>query len=338
MNVAELTRAFLDRRILGPAGPFEPARAVVTRKSLLLFTPDLVLKLRRPLFVDGQDQSLVSVRVATSARERFIGRQLSPDVYLEEVALRLDQAGEACVLQPGWAGGEPVVLMKRLPDERRADHVLLSGLSSEEKLRQLELAMQQLARFHVDAEFHTEPPLASVDRPGARFHALMDRLAGALGAAERDALLTETNAWLERLAPTFDHRIRERRVRSLHGEIRLEHLYLPGEVRASGALAIAFIDSDDGPDDGRVIDTAEEVMSLALELDAIAGTAFSDRVVDAYAGQTTDASLRKVARFYKRLGCLRRAAEALVDAAAPGANVAEERERARFFIERALAC
>lgn len=336
MNPVELARAFKDRRITGPGGVLTPDNAMLTRKSLLLFTPELVLKLRRPRHVDGQDQSLVSVRHALAGRERFIGRQLSPDVYLDDVTLNLDEARDMFVLQPGWIVGEPVVLMRRLPDTQRADRVLLSGVPAPRLIEQLELAMQSLASFHASAEFHTVPPLADPAHPGQRFHALMERLGPALSDAERTALLGETGAWLDRLAGTFAHRILERRVRSGHGEIRLEHMFLPGEERVSGRAPVAFIDADDGPDEGRVIDIAEDVMSLALELDAVIGQAASDRVVDAYAGQTGDASLRKVARFYKRLGCLRRAAQALTEAEEPGADAAEANGRARFFVERAL--
>lgn len=127
MNPVELARAFKDGRITGPGGVLTPQHAMLTRKSLLLFTPELVLKLRRPRHVDGQDQSLISVRHALAGRERFIGRQLSPDVYLDDVTLSLDEARDMFVLQPGWVGGEPVVLMRRLPDTQRADRVLLSG-------------------------------------------------------------------------------------------------------------------------------------------------------------------------------------------------------------------
>jgi len=336
MNPVELARAFQSGRLVGPAGPLAGRRATITRKSLLLYTDDLVIKLRRPRFVDDQDQSLISVRHALTGRERFIGRHLSPDIYLEDVTLDFDAARDVFVVQPGWVTGEPVVLMRRLPDEQRADHVLLSGIATSRVLDQLEMAMQRLASFHANAEFHVEPPYADPATPGHRFHAALGRLGAALGEAERTALITETSAWLERLAPSFEHRIIERRVRSLHGQIRLEHLFLAGLARVQGRAPVAFIDPDDGPDEGRMLDIAEDVMSLALELDAILGTAASDRVVDAYAAQTSDASLRKVARFYKRLGCLRRAAEALEEAGEPDADAAEANERARFFIERAL--
>lgn len=336
MNPVELARAFQSGRLVGPKGPLAARRATITRKSVLLYTDDLVLKLRRPRFVDDQDQSLISVRHALVGRERFIGRHLSPDVYLEDVTLDFDEARDVFVLQPGWVTGEPVVLMRRLPDEQRADHVLLSGIATSRILDQLEMAMQHLASFHANAEFHTEAPYADPATPGRRFEAALERLGAALSEDERTTLVTETSAWLERLAPSFEHRIIERRVRSLHGEIRLEHLFLPGMARVHGRAPVAFIDPDDGPDEGRMLDTAEDVVPLALELEAILGAAASDRVVDAYAGQTGDGSLRKVARFYKRLGCLRRAAEALDEAAEPDADPTEGRERARFFIERAL--
>lgn len=332
MNPTELARAFQDRRFVGPDGPLAPRRAMLTRKSLLLFSDDLVLKLRRPRLIDGYDQSLMSVRYAMIARERFIGRQLSPEVYLDDCVLRPDSNFDKVILHRGLIEGEPIVLMRRLPDAQRADRLLLDGLAPEAARPLLERAMVRLARYHANAEHYTDPALADAPRARARLATVLEQVAPALTAAEHERLTRETGEWLDALAPTLLHRVAERRVRSLHGEVRLEHLFLAGR----GASEPAFIDPNEGPDEERMLDTAEEVMSLALELDAVLGRELSDRVVDAYAAETADATLRKVARFYKRLGCLRRAAEALVEAAEPEADAAEAQGRARFFIECAL--
>jgi len=332
MNPTELARAFQEERFVGPEGPIVPRRAMLTRKSLLLFSDDLVLKLRRPRLIDGYDQSLMSVRYAMVGRERWIGRQLNGEVYLDDCVLRPDANFDKVILHRGFIEGEPLVMMRRLPDAQRADRLLLAGLAPEEARRPLEQAMLRLARFHANAEHFTDPLHGDAARIHGRFTGVLETLMPVLVPAEHERLLDETGEWIATLEPTFAHRVAERRVRTLHGEVRLEHLFLPG-----GGLADAtFIDPNDGPDEERTLDTGEEVMSLALELDMLLGRELSDRVVDTYASETADATLRKVSRFYKRLGCLRRASEALLDAAEPEPDVAEAEGRARFFIERAL--
>lgn len=332
MNPTELARAFHDRKFVGPNGLLVPRRALLTRKSLLLFSDDVVLKLRRPREIDGYDLSMMSVRYAMIGRERWIGRQLSPEVYLDDCVLLPDDSGDKVILHRGFIQGEPIVMMRRLPDAQRADHFLLADHDPAEARRLLDRAMVRLARFHAEAEHHATPPFGDAGRARARFEAVLAKVVPLLTPDEHARLSNETREWLDALEPTLAHRVAERRVRSLHGEVRLEHLFLPGQ----GVTDAAFIDPNDGPDDERALDTAEEVMGLALELDALLGPEVSDRIVETYATETADATLRKVARFYKRLGCMHRAAEALVDAAEPGADVDDANGKARFFMERAL--
>ena len=93
MNPTALARLFRERQLEGPEGVLEPRRALLTRKSLLLFTDDLVLKLRRPREAgpyDWHDASAMSVRYMLIARERWFGRQLNEGVYLEDCVLRAD--------------------------------------------------------------------------------------------------------------------------------------------------------------------------------------------------------------------------------------------------------
>ncbi len=162
-----------------------------------------------------------------------------------------------------------------------------------------------------------------------RFERALAQIRDRIEPAQHEQLARETAGWATQMLPTFQHRITERRVRVLHGAVRLEHIF----VKGPGLPEAAIIDGNDAPDHERVGDTAEDIMGLAIELDAALGVDISARIVDAYAAETADASLRKVARFYKRFACLVRAGEAWNDAADgdPSAD-----ERARFFVRRSL--
>lgn len=333
MNPTALARLFRERQIDGPEGVLEPRRALLTRKSLLLFTDDLVLKLRRPRDPgphDWHDASAMSVRYMLVARERWFGRQLNEGVYLEDCVLRPAEDGRI-MLHRGFVEGEPVVLMRRLPDETRAD-AFLADAAPDEAQRRLARFFERLARFHANAESHDKPPFGRPERPRERFEAALALVAPLLSPAEHERLRDETGEWLARLAPTFTHRIMERRVRTVHGDLRMEHLFL-GAADAD----LALIDPNDDQDSERALDTAEDVMSLALELEVVLGREATHRAIEAYASATLDVTLRRVARFYTRLACVRRAAEAVIDGLEPDADVHDAHDRARGFIALALA-
>ncbi len=327
MNPTELARAFKEGKFIGPKGPLVPRRAMLTRRSLLLFTDQMVVKLKRPRVVDGVDQTDMRERYAMVARERWVGEQLNAEVYLDDFVLRVDD--DHVTMVRGYVEGEPIVLSRRLPDAQHAE-ALLAANADDDLRRGLEQAVVRLARFHAKSEMFTSGPLANERRPVQRFEQALERIREHLEPAQHEQLARETAEWATQLLPTFQHRIIERRVRLLHGAVRLEHIF----VKGPGLPEAAIIDGSDAPDHERANDIAEDIMGLAIEIDAALGVDIGARVVDAYAAETTDASLRKVARFYKRLACMMRAGEAWNDAADGDASA---EQRARFFVRRALS-
>jgi len=361
MNPIDLARAFRDGRVRAAAPPeaglahrpvpIVAERALLTRKSLLVFTSQSVIKVRRPIMVDGFDQSVPSVRYGMTGHERTVGRRIAPEVYYDDLVLRVAAAhpqhdtttraalataspsidpGPTLELVPGLVEGEPVVAMVRLPEDRRADHLLASRWVTPELF---DPAMVRLATFHAESDPHPHAPAADPAHFIPQVRDLVMRVATVATPSECRHLEAETLGWVEQLAGTLAHRVMEGRVRDIHGEVALEHLFI-GEDGTP-----AFIDPDDGLPEAHVMDTGEEVMRLALELDLLASPAFSDRVLETYATATADGTLRRVARLFKRLAALRFAADAAVLHAEspPDARDEDARARARFFIDATLA-
>src|SRR3546814_16906575 len=88
------------------------------------------------------------LRLAACRREVELNRRLSPDVYLG-VADVLDAAGEPC---------EHVVVMRRMPADRRLSTLVLEGAPVEEALDDL---AAMIARFHATAERSPEADRAA---------------------------------------------------------------------------------------------------------------------------------------------------------------------------------
>ncbi len=333
MDLHALAHAFRLGQIEGPHGPITAARAMLTRKSLLVMTDTSVLKLRRPRLVDGYDQSLLSTRYGMTARERWLGRQLSPSTYLGDCVIRLEFDGDTPVMRliEGLVEGEPVVAMRRLPDELRADTLLATRNLDP---RALDPVVDALVAFHTNAPVHRTEPFGSASRPAerlAQFASNIDHLWPSEG--RRDDFLADTLAHMVAATRTLEHRIMEGRVRDVHGELTLEHLFLDPDAAIFASLddGYAICDPHDGSDAERALDTGEEIMRLALELELACGRSFADEVVERYASLTMDLTLRRVATFYRRLAAVR-LASVMVDEGADlegGGDPAEADERAR---------
>jgi hypothetical protein len=105
----------------------------------------------------------------------------------------------------------------------------------------------------------------------------------------------------------------EGRVRELHGEPSLDHVFL--DLDGGGAEGIAaIVDPHDGLDGDRTFDVADDLFALTIPLELVLGRAFADTVVERYASLTTDHTLRKVGVIFRRLAGLRLVAQALAEA------------------------
>lgn len=335
MTLDELVAAFRQGRVLAPTGPVRPESVRITRQSVLVTTRATVLKLRRPRVTGDWDQASDAVRTTLAERERIIGSRIAPHVYLGPVQL-LGREDGAIVLEVSTGGdadlGEPVVAMNRLPDDRRADQVLVTSEPPRDAFAAVAMA---IARYHDSAAAHWGD-----DGPGRPERALdawtaaMERLQSApelpVPAAELARLDADTRDLFTHIARPLAHRIIEGRMREGHGGLALEHIFLtdpPG-----------FIDPGDATDDTRFVDTAEDIARFALELAAVTPLVFAERVIDTYATAARDLTLRRVLPFYVRLAAVRAAYDALAEARDPDgvADPAECREAARFFVTQAV--
>lgn len=316
MDLIGLTRLFREGRVIGPLGPLVAKRAMLTRKSLVLWTGDSVLKLRRPRLVDGFDQERVSTRYGMTARERWFGRQVSPEVYLGDCVLQLvfDDSPEGAHIRlvAGLVEGEPVVAMRALPEGHRADLWLAERWIEPPHFFPV---VSALIRGHLAQDAHRQPPFGSPDRPSQRLAELVSRVPDALWP-DKQAFVADTTSRIDHAQQTLAHRVMEGRVRELHGEPSLDHVFLDLEGDGPEGRA-AILDPHDGLDGDRTFDVADDLFALTIPLEMIVGRSFADLVVDRYASLATDHTLRKVAIIFRRLAALRLVVQSLNEAEDP---------------------
>jgi len=299
---------------------------LLTWKSLLVMGDAFVLKLRRPLDVDGENQAGVGARKVIALREREVGRRVSPRVYWPAAELATDEAG-GLSLRSGDADGEPLVAMARLPEDMRLDRVLQQpGLEA----RHLHGLMAHLLRFHVDAPVMRVRDARTVAEPVI---ARWDAACAALG--EAGAAVAFAEAGRERLmalAEVFATRVAEGRVRNVHGALGLDAVFLGADGEVAG-----IIDPADGPDAERFIDTGEELAGLALELRLVRSARFVGEVMGHYAALAADRTLPRAVGPLMALVAVKRAARALREASFEGARARERAETLLTLAEELVA-
>jgi len=328
VNPVTLAQAFKRGEVYGPLGPVRALAAMITRRSLLVFTRQTVLKLRVPAVIDGFDQTPLSVRIGLSDRERAIGRSLAPHAYLDDCGIQLSTEGELLLVHE-VRDAEPIVATWRQPAERQA---LALALAGELVPTAFDATMDALARHHGLA---VEPRPERRWEPRARLHweSALARLEGAssevLSATERATLATATEAWLVEMDKVLVHRATERRVRELHGELSLEHVFLVDPP-------VVIDPADVATTDERFADTAEDVTRLALALELVGLPEVAEEAVSRYALSALDTRLAEVAPFFKRLAAVRVAAESLAEPAPADGEPDDREARARAALVLAL--
>ena len=117
-------------------------RLVETHSAVLVFIGDRVYKLKKPVDLGFLDFSSIDGRRRACQREIELNRRLSPDVYL----------GAATVHAPDDTPCEYLVVMRRMPAERRLTRCLERGEDVTDQLRQV---------AHKVAALHEASPAAA---------------------------------------------------------------------------------------------------------------------------------------------------------------------------------
>ncbi|MGQ0432318.1 MAG: hypothetical protein ACT452_07920, partial [Microthrixaceae bacterium] len=115
-----------------------PAAVAETHISVVFFVGDRAYKLKKPVAPGFLDFSTRELREGACHREVELNRRLAPDVYL----------GVADVVGPDGAPCDHLVVMRRLPADRRLAALVAAGADVDDHLREL---ARLVAAFHAAA-------------------------------------------------------------------------------------------------------------------------------------------------------------------------------------------
>src|SRR5688572_24921960 len=107
--------------------PPEPAGVAETHSAVVFFFGDRAFKVKKPVDLEFLDFRSRAAREAVCHREVDLNRRLAPDVYL----------GVSDVLDPDGAVCDHLVVMRRMPADRRLSQLAAAGLDLGREIQQI---------------------------------------------------------------------------------------------------------------------------------------------------------------------------------------------------------
>ena len=281
------------------SGPSEPPGVAETHSAWVVFLGDRAYKIKKPVRFDFLDFSTLDARGLALRAELELNRRLAPDVYL----------GVVDVVGPDGAVAEHVLVMRRMPSDRRLSALVERGAPVDDDVRAI---ARLVAGFHAQAA--TSPGIAAAGSPATirskveRDLDELDAFAPALlDLEDLDEARRLALAFLEGRAALLEDRVARGRIRDGHGDLLADDIFcLP-----DGPRILDCIEFDDALRHGDVL---ADVAFLAMDLERLGAPDLAERLFSWYsefAGERHPASL---AHYYVAARALIRAKVACVRA------------------------
>jgi aminoglycoside phosphotransferase family enzyme/predicted kinase len=236
-----------------------------THSAVVFFLGDRAYKLKKSVDLGFLDFSSRPKRLEACRREVDLNRRLSPDVYL----------GVADVMGLDHWPAEHLVVMRRLPEDRRLAHLVRLGVDVTEDVRRL---------AHVIAGFHGRcergPRIAAEGKRDAlagRWDSNIARVRGlaidGVDQSQVDEVARLVGRYLDGRKQLFVDRVRRGSIVDGHGDLLAEDIFLmPDGPR--------ILDCIEFSDTLRHVDQLDDAAFLAMDLERLGAV----RVASAFMG------------------------------------------------------
>ncbi|MGX4688059.1 bifunctional aminoglycoside phosphotransferase/ATP-binding protein [Streptomyces sp. JNUCC 63] len=283
-----------------------------THTAIVFFAGDRAYKLKKPVDLGFLDYTTVTARRAACEREIALNRRFTPDVYLGLGEIRSPDAEEP----------EPLVVMRRMPAERRLSRLVRDGADVDDALR---VIARHLAAWHAKA-----PRGRDVDEQGTR-DALSSRWEASFAQVHTlaaDGVVPDGVTEVERLArrylagrkPLFDSRIEQGRVVDGHGDLLAQDVFCLDD----GPRVLDCLEFDDAL---RYVDGLDDAAFLAMDLEQLGAPEAAGYFLAQYSEYSGDPAPPSLWHHYVAYRAFVRAKVSLIQArqGAPGAQTASRR-------------
>ncbi|MCO8127769.1 AAA family ATPase [Acidimicrobiia bacterium EGI L10123] len=246
--------------------------AVETHTGAVLLVGDLAYKVKKPVSVGFLDWTSRADRLRAIEDELSLNRRLAPDVYL----------GTGLLPVPG-GDGEPVLVMRRLPADRRLSTLVAQGRDVDDALRAL---AHQLAAFHLRGA--TTSAAAAAAGPAEtlrRWEVNHERMRPAFGewidGEAAELLLERASAYLRGRATLLEERVSRGWARDGHGDLLAEDVFCLDD----GPRVLDCLDFDERL---RVGDVLADMAFLAMDLERLGRADLGWRLLELHREMTGD--------------------------------------------------
>ena len=224
-----------------------------THSGAVVLVGERAYKLKRPVNLGFLDFTDLESRWRVCRREVELNRRLAPDVYLGVGSLQ-DPAGHR----------EPVVVMRRMPEDARLSHLVRSGRDVSDEVRRIARA---IAAFHQRAE--TSPHIAAQgtrDALRARWDTNLERAAPFVGRGLDHDVLAEiahlVHRFLDGRDELFNERIGRGAIVDGHGDLTADDVF----CLSDGPRLLDCLEFDDRL---RYVDRLDDIAFLAMGLEEL---------------------------------------------------------------------
>jgi aminoglycoside phosphotransferase family enzyme/predicted kinase len=283
-----------------------------THSALVLLAGSHAYKAKKPVYLGFLDFRAVADRVVACRREIEMNRRLAPDVYL----------GLGTFTAPDAADPEPIVVMRRMPDETRLATLVSTGADVSKPLQQL---ARLLAGFHERAARSVEISFeGGATRLRTRWLANLTEsepfCPQLIDSQQHMAIRRLALRYVDGRRPLFASRADAGLVVDGHGDLVAEDIFcLP-----DGPRVLDCLDFDDRL---RWVDVLDDVAFLVMDLEYLGRPDLGATLVDWYHRYTATALLPSLLDHFVAYRAFVRAKVAAIRAAQGGAATAVDVRR-----------
>jgi aminoglycoside phosphotransferase family enzyme/predicted kinase len=282
---------------LTPSALPSPARVSETHSAWVVFLGDRAYKIKKPVAFDFLDFSTAERRKVALDEELALNRRLAPDVYL----------AVAQVSGPDGGPGEPILVMRRMPDERRLRTLVEEGGATEDDVREI---ARVLAAFHARAA--TSPEISAAGTPEV-VTAKLERDLDEMDAHVPAILDTGSMEEVRRLARRYlagrggllEERVARGCIRDGHGDLLADDIF----CLADGPRILDCIEFDARL---RHCDVLADVAFLGMDLERLGAGGLATRFLAAYQEYSGEHHPASLADYYVATRALVRAKVAAI--------------------------
>lgn len=291
MATPELIEALQDPGIYPE--PTQHIELHETHTSVVFVTDHYVYKIKKSVNLGFLDYSTLERRRYNCQMEVDLNRRLSPDVYLQIVAIRKTEAryhfnGDGAIV-------EYAVKMRRLPNDCNLEHLLRHGAVTYSMLDRL---VKLLADFHAtDAPLVKQQGFGTKRQVQADWHenfaqtsCYVPRL---IEQGVYDDLQRRVTSFIHSHADWFKQRVEDGHIRDCHGDLRADHVYFLAPDK------IIILDCIEFNQRFRYIDVASEVAFLSMDIDRLGFPGLANYFVRSYVQHASDLTLYRLLDFYR---------------------------------------